>query len=124
MRIEERKLPEFMAYVNAQLTGRPLHTLLWFIWVMIVSAILMAKIPAVGGHIPTIEPAIEVVSIIGAACSLIILITTLFRKSGRRWLMTVSQDKPDTPQSGRFKMAIRLIPLLGLAAVILFLSLS
>jgi hypothetical protein len=118
VRIEDRRLPMSFRFTNACVTKRPIHALLWHIWLFSAFAIVCTMDPW-GDHHRVLK--LNGISILLWSLSLFFLsdlVSASSRKSGREWLFQVITDDELGPVSGSARLGVRLIPVLGVFAIV------
>lgn len=112
------ELPPFMRYVNAHLTGRPLHTFLWFIWLTGSAAGIMywnSLIPARS----SVKAGMYAV-LLGLLCvwllvRLVMISTTV---DGKRWLNSMYRYEEWRKVRLDMRVLIGAVPYLALLALL------
>jgi hypothetical protein len=118
MKPEERRLPVFLAYLNARLSGMPLLMIFWFLWMLLTSAFILTKMPGLTRSDRNIASTEIAVAGLGVALFLFVLASAIGRKAGRKWLVC-DIDRDSRMQAGFFsRWAIRIIPVLSLLIIL------
>ena len=113
MRLEEHSLPPFISYINARLTGRPLHTAIWLISMLLI----IASIYKLNVHRSGRGDIIMVIAFLYAFVVAVALISVAARTEGRRWLLEKYEDGESRSASSGSRTVVRLLPLLGLIVI-------
>ena len=114
MKIEERRLPPFLSYINARLTGRPLHTGIWVV-VMLLTFFGIYILDSGRGRRGDF-----IMYIIGLYLCVVVaaLVSLGIRAEGRKWLLSVYDDGGGTSVTPFSRIVIRLLPVFGLGVVV------
>lgn len=115
-KIEERGLPPFLTYINARLTRQPIVAVLWLIVMLATCGVIYA----LDSERRRIGSFLMVVAFLYALICLVALASVLVRAEGRRWLFTKCVDPSASAIGAGSKIVVRLLPLLGLAAIVEF----
>ena len=123
IRIEEQKLPRGFEYIVVQFTGRPVHALLWFIWLWLSVAILI-KLYQLNGQKDSMGLRLYfVLSVLSAGFFCFELLATLVRPAGRLWLFSVYKGNESIVASRSSRFAVILVPIVAaLSIVVVFLG--
>jgi len=113
MKIEERGLPPSLSYLNRRLTGQPLFTAIWLVYVLTVTAAVYALDSGRGTRGTFIMCCILVFDFIVVFAVLSVAV----REGGRKWLLSKYDDGDCAPVSKASQAFVRILPFLGLVVV-------
>ena len=120
--ILNRELDPILRYVNDRLTRRPIHAYLWAIWAWAFQAFLLWKLGKMeSASAPAKALGLSIMAAAVALFFLVRLITLLCSELDREWLFTEMPYRNPEPVSSGSRIFVRIIPVIGLIAVVQYL---
>lgn len=114
MKFEERGLPPFINYVNARLSGRPLHAAMWVL-LMLATGVAVYRLDENRGLLGDV---IIFVMMLFMVVVLTALLSVAIRQQGRDWLLKKHEDGKSGNVSKGSRVIVRLLPVLGVAVAV------